>query len=162
MKIYVPDFCNCSLDWSLIFKSGNSVPESKNILIKWSQIYKAFLFQNWEHVPETETCVPSVPEIENIFPQKFCLRAPVGRASFQGIESIALIFWGNGHILIKDHIISKFWSNIIKKCNWTSMSLVGEGSSENLSWRKNLRKSRIWLQGSGDCHANLNRKVYFK
>ena len=53
--------------------------------------------------------VPSVPEIENIFPQKFCLRAPVERAGFQGIESIALIFSGNGHILIKDRIISSFY-----------------------------------------------------
>ena len=55
----------------------------------WSQIYKVFLFQNWEHVPETETCVPCVPEIENSFPQKFCLRVPVGKPSFWGIESIA-------------------------------------------------------------------------
>ena len=76
--------------------------------IKWSRIYKAFFFQNREHVPETETCVPSVPKIENSFPQKFRLRVPVERASFWGIKSIVLIFWGNGHIFSKAHIISSF------------------------------------------------------
>ena len=32
-------------------------------LIKGSCIYTSFLSQNREHVPETETCVPCVPEI---------------------------------------------------------------------------------------------------
>ena len=87
---------------------GNSVPESRSILIKWSQIYKAFLFQNWEHVSETETCVPCVPEIENSFPQKFCLRVPVGKHSFRGTESLALQFQGNEYIFSEAHIISSF------------------------------------------------------
>ena len=69
---------------------------------------QTLFFQNREHVPETETCVSSVPEIENSFPQKFCLRVTVGRASFWGIKSIALIFWANGHIFSKARIINSF------------------------------------------------------
>ena len=74
----------------------------------WSQIYKVFLFQNWEHVPETETCVPCVPEIENSFPQKFCLRVPVGKHSFRGTECIALQFRGNECSFSVGYIISSF------------------------------------------------------
>ena len=69
---------------------------------------QSFLFQNREHVPETETCAPSVPEIENSFPQKICLRVPEGKPSFRGIESIALQFRGNEHIFSKAHILSSF------------------------------------------------------
>ena len=87
---------------------GNSVPESKNILIKWPRTCKVFLFQNKEHVPKTETCVSCVPEIENSFIQKFCLRVPVGTPSFLGTESIALQFRGNDYIFSKDHILSSF------------------------------------------------------
>ena len=108
MKIYVSDFCNCSFDLNIIFNFGSSVPKSKNILIKWTRICKAFLFQNREHVPETETYVPCVPEIENSFPQKFCLRVPVAKPSFQRIESVALQFRGNEYIFRKAHILSSF------------------------------------------------------
>ena len=68
--------------------------------------FQIFLFS--EHVPETETCVPSVLEIENSFPQMFCLRVPVGRASFRGIEGIVLTLRANDHIFSKTHIISSF------------------------------------------------------
>ena len=69
---------------------------------------QSLFFSELGNVPETETCVPSVPEIENSFPQKFCLRVPVGRASFWGIKSVALIFWDNGYISSKARIISSF------------------------------------------------------
>ena len=61
-----------------------------------------------EHVPGTEKCVPCVPKIENPFPQKFCLRVPVGKPSFREIESIALQFWDNDYIFIKAHILISF------------------------------------------------------
>ena len=108
MKIFVPDFCNCSLNRNLVLNFSNCFPKSKNILIKWSRIYKACLFQNRKHVPETETCGPCVPEIENLFPQKFCLRVPLGKPSFRGIEDIALQYQGNEYIFSKAHNISGF------------------------------------------------------
>ena len=91
-----------------IFNFGNHIPKSKNILNRWSRIYTTFLLQNWEYVPETETCVPFVPNVENSFPQKFCLKVPVGKPSFRGIESIALIFRANEFIFSKVYIISSF------------------------------------------------------
>ena len=97
-----------SRNWNLIFNFGKKVPESKNILIKSSRISKAFLFQNRKHVPKTETCVPCVHEIENSFPQKFCLIVPVGTPSFRENESIALQFRGNEYIFSKAHILSSF------------------------------------------------------
>ena len=95
----------------------NHILKSKNILNKWSRIQTTFLFQNREYVSETETCVPFVPNIENSFPQNFCLRVPVGKPSFRGIESIALILRGNENIFRKVSIISSF--DLIRYTNRT-------------------------------------------
>ena len=64
LKIYVPHFHNCSLLLNFIFNKGNCFPNQKNIVIKWSQISTDFCIQIWEHVPETEICVPCISQIE--------------------------------------------------------------------------------------------------
>ena len=77
------NLCSRIVPHSEIFNFGNCFCGSKNILIKWSRIYTAFLVQNREHAPETETCVPCVADFKNSFPQKFRLiRLPVGKPSF--------------------------------------------------------------------------------